>query len=83
MTAVLPTRLPVPITASDGSSNGSYSGGSKREVGALVRDPEREHRLASAEPLARPEHRLVREVDDDLRLEPRERLLEVGTSGTP
>ena len=78
MTAVLPRRLPVPITASDGRSNGSYVGNAKREIGALVGDAEREEPARQPEPLARTEDRLVGDVHGDLRLEPRDRLLEVG-----
>ncbi len=38
------------------------------EVGADVRTPERERARGPQQPLARPEHRLVGEVDDDLRV---------------
>jgi hypothetical protein len=54
VTAVFPTRFPVPITEIDGSSKGSSCGGSKRKSAPL-------------EPLHRSEHRLVGEVDDHLR----------------
>ena len=39
MTAVFPTRLPVPITAIDGSSNGSNTGGSKRKSAPTYGSP--------------------------------------------
>ena len=48
----------------------------KREVSALVGDPVSEDPAREAEPLLRPEHGLVREVDRDPRLEARERLVE-------
>ena len=47
------------------------------KVGADVRQPERENPARDGEALARAEHRLVREVDHDLRLELRDRRLEV------
>ena len=40
-------RLPVPMIAIDGSSNGAEVRRPQREVGALVGDPLREQRLAS------------------------------------
>ncbi len=39
MTAVLPTRLPVPITATEGMSNGSKRGGSKRKSAPTYASP--------------------------------------------
>ena len=84
MTAVFPTRFPVPITATAGSPIGSDRGGSKRKSGPLVRNTQRQHPAGEREPLGRREHRLVRQVDHDLG-----RVLEHGTtrpdgsSGTP
>ena len=66
MTAVFPTRLPVPITAIDGSSNGSSTRRVEAEVGADVREAGGERPRRPAKPLGRAEHRLVGEVDDDL-----------------
>ena len=66
MTAVFPTRLPVPITAIDGSSNGSNAGGSKRKSAPTYGQPGRERPRRPAKALGRAEHRLVGEVDDDL-----------------
>ena len=48
VTAVLPTRLPVPTTAIDGSSNGASSGGSKRKSAPSYGRPSASTRLASA-----------------------------------
>ena len=76
MTAVLPTRLPVPTIDSDGRENGASGGGLEAEVGAGVRQPEREHAAGDPEALARPEHRLVGEVDHELRLELGDRALQ-------
>ena len=67
MIAVLPTRLPVPTIPIDGSGNGSSAGGSKRKSAPDVREPGREHAAREPEPLARAEHGLVGEVDDELR----------------
>ena len=39
MTAVFPTRFPVPITAIDGSSNGVSSGGSNRKSAPMYGNP--------------------------------------------
>ena len=47
------------------------------EVRARVGDPRGEHAARDEEALARAEHRLVREVVDELRLAGRERLVEV------
>src|SRR3954468_20226393 len=46
VTAVFPTRLPVPITARDGSGNDSYSGGSKRKSAPTYGNPSASARLA-------------------------------------
>ena len=43
VTAVFPTRFPVPTTASDGSANGRERRRLEAEVGPLVRHAEREH----------------------------------------
>ena len=48
MTAVFPTRFPVPITASAGSPIGSDRGGSKRKSGPSYGTPSASTRLASA-----------------------------------
>ena len=66
VTAVFPTRLPVPITAIDGSSNGANDGGSKRKSAPTYGDAGGERTRDPAEALGRAEHRLVREVDHDL-----------------
>ena len=76
MTAVFPTRLPVPITASDGSANGSNAGGSKRKSAPTYGTPAASDSRRQREPLPRAEHRLVREVDDHLRAVLGDRLLE-------
>ena len=47
-TAVLPTRLPLPITARAGTSNGSNSTGSKRKSAPTYGSPAASTRLASA-----------------------------------
>ena len=78
VTAVFPTRLPVPITASDGSANGSNAGGSKRKSAPTYGTPAASALDASAKPLARAEHRLVGQVDDDVRPVLGDRLLEAG-----
>ena len=65
VTAVLPTRLPVPITASDGSSNGwkaaGRSGSRRRRTAARARG-----RATRTQPPLRRQDRRVRKVDDDL-----------------
>ena len=43
VTAVLPTRFPVPMTASDGRPNGANDGGSKRKSAPSYGHAEREH----------------------------------------
>ncbi len=70
-TAVFPIRLPRPITASDGVSTGSNAGGSKRKSAPTYGSPSASAREAQSMPLARPEHRLVGEVDDEIRPRPR------------
>jgi hypothetical protein len=47
------------------------------EVSARVRDPAREHAAGEPEPLPRPQHRLVGEVEHELRPELRERLVQI------
>ena len=66
MTAVLPTRLPVPITATDGVADRLEARRVEPEVGALVRHAERERARARAEARRRPEHGLVGEVENDV-----------------
>ena len=66
MTAVFPTRLPVPITAIDGSCERLERRRVEAEVGADVREPGGERPRRPAEPLAGPEHRLVGQVDHDV-----------------
>ena len=63
MTAVLPTRLPVPITASVGRGERTTGRRIEAEVRALVRDPERQGAAREREALPRPQHRLVGEVE--------------------
>ena len=75
-------RLPVPMIAIDGSSNGARSGG-RNEKSALVGDPLREETACEPEPLPGPEHGLVGDVDCDLWLEARKRVVEVLRQGTP
>ena len=48
MTAVFPTRLPVPITASVGTSTASIRGGAKRKSGPSYGTPSASARLTSA-----------------------------------
>ena len=66
VTAVFPTRLPVPITAIDGSVERMERRRVEAEVGADVRQPEREEARRERKPQLRRQHRLVGEVDDDL-----------------
>src|SRR3954447_3726954 len=47
VTAVLPTRLPVPTIDSDGSGNGASGGGSKRKSGPTYGSPSASTRLAT------------------------------------
>ena len=54
MTAVFPTRFPVPMTAIEGSPNGSNRGGSKRKSGPSYGTPERERAAGEREPLGGP-----------------------------
>ena len=63
----MPTRFPVPTIPMEGRSNGSSAGGSKRKSAPTYGRP-RQGAACQPKPLGRPEHRLVREVDDDLRL---------------
>ena len=66
VTAVLPTRFPVPITAIERQLERLEARRVEAEVGADVRQPGRERARRPAEALGRAEHGLVREVDDDL-----------------
>ena len=76
VTAVLPTRLPVPITASEGLPTGSNRGGSSRKSAPSYGTPSVRARAASRNRSAGPEHGLVGEVEDDLRGVTGDRLLE-------
>ena len=78
VTAVLPTRFPVPITASVGSVDHRERRRLEPEVGSLVGDSERKCPRDEGKSLARPKDGLVGEVDDDLRLVERDRILEGG-----
>ena len=65
-------RLPDPLAGSDDRErrhgwSGQVGGRPKAEVGADVLEPMRECPARPEHPLARAEHRLVREIDDDLR----------------
>ncbi len=66
MTAVLPTRFPVPTTAIEARSNGCALRRIEAEVRAHVGKAGREHAAREGEPLHWPENGLVGEVDDDL-----------------
>ena len=75
--AVFPTRLPVPMIPIEGSGNGSSSGGSKRKSAPTYGNPGGEHAARQPEALLRAEHRLVREIDDELRPVLGERAIEI------
>ena len=77
MTAVFPTRFPVPATAIDGVETAMRSGGSKRKSAPTYGTPERQHTARESEALRGSEHRLVREVDDQVRRMKRDRGLDV------
>ena len=66
MTAVFPTRFPVPTTAIDGSSKASRAGGSNRKSAPSYGNAPREDPAREREALDRPEHGLVGEIDDDV-----------------
>ena len=66
MTAVFPTRFPVPITASCGQPDRLEPRRLEAEVGPLVRDTQRQHAAGEREALWRREHRLVRQIDNDV-----------------
>ena len=57
-------------------STGSSDGRVEAEVGAEIRQPERERARGPEHPLPRPEHRLVREVEHEIRLDGVERVHE-------
>ena len=78
VTAVLPTRFPVPTTAIDGSGNASSTGGSSRKSAPTYGTPWCEHAAGEREPRDRAEHRLVREIDDDVRAQACDSRLHVG-----
>ncbi len=78
MTAVLPTRFPVPTTAIDGVRECLPLRRVEPEVGAYVRHTSKQHAACELEPLDGSQHGLIGEVDDDFRRERRERLLDVG-----
>ena len=67
----------MPTIPSDGSGNGAKRRRVEAEVRARVREPRGEHAARDEEALARAEHRLVGEVEDELRLAGGERLAEV------
>ena len=69
VTAVFPTRLPVPMMARDGVSTGVKTGGSRRKSAPSYGYPEREHAAGEPHALDRAEHGLVRQVDDRVRAE--------------
>ncbi len=75
-------RLPNALAGADDSERGQRERLERRrleaEVGAHVRQPSREHAARQPEPLRRPEHGLVREVDDDLGSVVVERAVELG-----
>ena len=77
VTAVLPTRLPVPTTAIEGSSKGANAGGSSRKSAPTYGNAVSEDPACEREPLDRPEHRLVGEIDDDLGPVPLDRRADV------
>ena len=77
MTAVLPTRFPVPATAIEGSAKGARDGRIESEVGADIRQAAREHAAREREALDRAEHGLVGEIDHDLGRVARDRRLDV------
>ena len=78
VTAVLPTRFPVPTTAIDGQLERLQLGRIEPEVRPDVRDSEGEHAARQREPRDRTEHGLVGEVDDDVGCVLRDRGLDVG-----
>ena len=73
-TAVFPTRLPVPITASAGLRVGREAHGVEPEVGADVREALRERVRREPEAPARADDGLVGEIDDHVHLDLGERL---------
>ena len=75
--AVFPTRLPVPMIPIEGSGKRLEHGRVEAKVRADVREPGGEHAARKPEALLRPEHRLVREIDDELRPVLGERAVEI------
>ena len=72
--------LPDPLAQADHRERRSLDRIERRrveaEVGSDVRQPEREHARGPEHPLARPEYRLVGEVDNEIRLDGVERVHE-------
>ena len=66
VTAVFPTRLPVPTTASAGTSTGANEGASKRKSAPWYGSPWKRTRLGERHPLDRPEHWVVGQVEHEL-----------------
>ena len=77
VTAVFPTRFPVPTTEIDGPSNGSNEGGSSRKSAPTYGTPRASTALASENRSFGPEHGLVGEIDHEVRPEPLDRILEL------
>ncbi len=78
VTAVFPTRLPVPITASVATSTGAIGGGVNRKSGPSYGIPSARTLLASAIRPGGVEHGLVGEVEHDVGLVPCKGLVERG-----
>ena len=83
VTAVFPTRFPVPTTAIEGIAKGARAGGSKRKSAPTYGTPQRQHPAGERETLGRAEHGLVGEVDDDVRRVRGDRGLDVGDERDP
>ncbi len=83
VTAVFPTRFPVPTTAIEGSAKGSSRRRIEPEVRPDVRDAAGQHPAGERETLGRAEHGLVGEVDDDVRGVRGDRGLDVGGERDP
>ena len=78
VTAVFPTRLPVPITAIEGVPIGSKRGGSSRKSAPSYGTPSASDTRREPEARGRPEHGLVGEVEHDVGGVLGDRLLERG-----
>ena len=78
VTAVFPTRFPVPTTAIEGIANGARARRIEPEVGPDVRDAAGQHSARERETLGRAEHGLVGEIDDDVGRVRGDRGLDVG-----